>query len=118
MEKIGQLSTKKRKELMLQALQKTLGVVTPACKSSGVPSSTYYDWTNSDEDFKKAVDEMPALALDFAESKLHSLIQDKNPTAIIFFLKTKGKHRGYVEKQEIEHQGRQVNVSFEFDESE
>ena len=101
---------------MLQALQKTLGVVTPACKSSGVPSSTYYDWINNDEEFKKAVDELPDIALDFAESKLHSLIQDKNPTAIIFYLKTKGKHRGYIEKSEIEHSGRTVSVTF--DESE
>jgi hypothetical protein len=107
------ISTKKKKELLLIALEKSLGVITTAIKSVGINRGTYYLWINNDEEFKKAVDELPDIALDFAESKLHSLIQDKNPTAIIFFLKTKGKHRGYVEKQEIEHQGRQISVSFD-----
>ena len=35
------------------------------------------------------------------ESHLHKLIRDGNPAATIFFLKTKGKNRGYVERQEI-----------------
>ena len=44
-------------------------------------------------------------------------IQDGNLTAIIFFLKTKGQTRGYIEKQYI-HQ-KQMNVpikEFELDE--
>jgi hypothetical protein len=41
-------------------------------------------------------------AVDFAESSLHQQIKDKVPSSTIFYLKTKGKHRGYVEKQEIE----------------
>jgi len=116
MESSGQTSTKKRKALMLQALEQTMGIVTPACKSAKVGSSTYYNWLEIDPEFKKAVDKMPDIALDFAESKLHELIKDKHPTAIIFYLKTKGKHRGYIEKSEIEHSGRTVSVTF--DESE
>ena len=42
------------------------------------------------------------MAIDFAESQLHKQIRDGNSTATIFFLKTKGKKRGYVERQEIE----------------
>jgi len=40
--------------------------------------------------------------LDFAEHHLHKLISQGNPAATIFLLKTKGKGRGYVERQEIE----------------
>lgn len=43
--------------------------------------------------------------LDLAESKLIENISDNDNTAIIFYLKTKGKKRGYVERQEVEHAG-------------
>lgn len=43
--------------------------------------------------------------LDLAESKLIENISDNDNTAIIFYLKTKGKKRGYVERQEVEHGG-------------
>ena len=45
--------------------------------------------------------------LDVAENALHSRMHDeKNLTASIFYLKTKGKHRGYSEKQDIELSGK------------
>lgn len=40
--------------------------------------------------------------LDIAESKLIENIKEQDNTAIIFYLKTKGKHRGYVEKKEVD----------------
>lgn len=55
-----------------------------------------------DAEYRDQVNELTQVAIDFAESKLHSSIADGNVTAIIFFLKTKGKSRGYVERQEIE----------------
>ena len=33
-----------KKSAMLQALEKSLGVVTVACKSAEIPRSTYYKW--------------------------------------------------------------------------
>lgn len=91
------------KKQMIDALEKTLGVVTLACKKVGVHRSTFYDWYNTDNDFKKEVDDINEIALDFAESKLHAQIEGENVTAIIFYLKTKGKKRGYVERSEIEY---------------
>ena len=41
------------------------------------------------------------IVLDFAESQLHKQILDGSTTATIFLLKTKGKSRGYIERQEI-----------------
>lgn len=86
---------------MIEAMEKSLGVVTSACKLADVGRTTFYMWYNDDPDFRKAIDDIENVALDFAESKLHSLIKDGNPTATIFFLKTKGKNRGYVERTEI-----------------
>ena len=49
------------------------------------------------EERLKAIDEG---LIDFAESKLLKAISEGNITGIIFFLKTKGKNRGYVERVE------------------
>ena len=38
---------------------------------------------------------------DYVENALHKLIRDGNVTAIIFYLKTQAKDRGYVERQEL-----------------
>ena len=91
-----------KKEAMLQALENSLGVVTVACKSADVPRSTYYKWINEDEEFAKAVKDIENIALDFGESQLHKQIGDGNTSAIIFFLKTKGKKRGYIERSELD----------------
>ena len=91
-----------KKEAMLQALEKSLGVVTVACKQSDIPRSTYYKWLKEDQEFAKAVKEIENIALDFAESQLHSQMRDGNTSATIFYLKTKGKKRGYVERQELD----------------
>jgi hypothetical protein len=98
-------NTQQKKTALLEALEKSLGVVTTACKQVGIARKTYYLWIAKDKAFKDAVDDISNVALDFAESKLHSLIRDENPTAIIFYLKTKGKKRGYIERQEIAHDG-------------
>ena len=89
------------KKHQVEALEKSLGVVTTACKNTGVNRSTFYEWYNKDEEFRKQVDDIGNVALDFAESKLHEQIMDNNTSATIFYLKTKGKKRGYVERQEI-----------------
>ena len=94
---------KKNKELLLDALEKSLGIVTTACKSININRATFYRYYNKDDKFKRAVDDIQNIALDFAESKLHSNIAKGDTTAIIFFLKTKGKERGYVEKVQFEN---------------
>ena len=93
------------KRNMLEALEKTLGVVAPAAKKANIARQTHYEWLSLDPEYRKAVEDIENLALDFAESKLHSQIASDNIVATIFFLKTKGKRRGYVEKSELEHSG-------------
>ena len=91
------------KKKLISALEINLGIVTTACKQVGVHRSTYYEWYNNDNEFKKLVDDVNDQTLDFVESKLHEKIKDGDTTSIIFYCKTKGKKRGYVERQEIKH---------------
>lgn len=90
-----------KKDAMLQALEKTLGVVTSACKQVGIGRTTFYEWLNNDQEFAKQVADIQNVALDYAESHLHKQIGKGNTPATIFYLKTKGKNRGYIERQEI-----------------
>jgi len=90
------------KKAMLEALENSLGVVTSACKTVDISRETHYRWLREDEDYKAGVEALSDVALDFAESQLHKQIKEGNSTATIFFLKTKGKKRGYVERQEVD----------------
>ena len=91
-----------KKVAMIEALTKALGVVKMACESVGISRQTHYNWLKDDPAYKQACDNLPEVVLDFAEHHLHKLISQGNPAATIFLLKTKGKGRGYVERQEIE----------------
>ena len=91
------------KKAMLEALKATLGVITPACEMAGIVRNTHYLWYANDIEYKKAVDDMPDIALDFAESRLHQNISNGSDACVIFYLKTKGKNRGYIERTEFDH---------------
>ena len=102
------------KKAMIAALEKSLGIVTTACKQVDISRETHYRWMREDAEYKAAVDGIADIALDFAESKLHKSIESGSDTATIFYLKTKGKKRGYVEKQEIEHSGSGITAKIEW----
>ena len=89
------------KKALIEALEKSLGIVTTACKQVGIGRTTFYNYYNDDQEFKNQVDDIANMSLDFAESKLLEQIKDNSTAATIFYLKTKGKKRGYVERQEI-----------------
>jgi len=91
-----------KKGQMLEALEKSLGIVTTATKAAGISRETHYRWMKEDPEYKEKVDSIGDIALDFAESQLHKQIREGNSTATIFFLKTKGKNRGYIERQEVQ----------------
>lgn len=90
------------KTKMIAALEKSLGVVTTACKSVDIARQTHYTWMQDDEAYKASVDGISDVALDFAESQLHKQIQNGEVSSTIFYLKCKGKKRGYIEKTEID----------------
>lgn len=93
--------TEHLKKETLTALENALGIVTTACRVVGIGRTTFYEWVNNDPEFKKQVEDIQNITLDYVEGKLHKQITEDNVTSIIFYLKTKGKSRGYVERQEV-----------------
>ena len=91
-----------KKENFLKILELNSGNVSESCKKSNIGRQTYYQWKEVDQDFADACVDVKEGLLDFAESQLQGLIKANNVIATIFFLKCKGKSRGYTEKQEIE----------------
>lgn len=91
-----------KKSVMIQALESSLGVVSVACNKAEISRETHYRWYKEDPIYKQEVDNVKNVCLDFVESKLFEQIRDNNTTSTIFYLKTQGKNRGYVERQEVD----------------
>ncbi len=98
-----QTRTRLKKARMLKALKEANGLVSTAVYKSEISRETYYRWLKEDPVFAEEVDILEEKMLDFAEGKLFSLIGQGNVRAIIFFLRTRGKKRGYTERVEQEH---------------
>jgi len=108
-------STAMMKKAMLEALSRNYCIVSRAADAAGIERGTHYVWYHNDEEYKQAVDELDNTALDHTEGKLHDLIEGvyvqaadgteyktaPNVTAVIFHLKTRGRKRGYIEKETI-----------------
>ena len=90
-----------RKQTFLEIYQKKGGIIYLACEAANVGRTTYYEWMKRDPQFAAAIKELDDYLLDFTESKLMAKIQSGNLTAMIFYLKCKGKKRGWVERQEV-----------------
>ena len=98
------------KRSLLLALEKSLGVVTTACRSCDCSRETFYKYVREDEDFAKKVEDIENIAIDFAESQLHKQIGKGNAVSTIFYLKTKGKKRGYIERTESVNENNNTNT--------
>ena len=90
-----------KKETLVQALENSLGIVSTACNRSGISRSSFYKWYKEDEEFRKKVDEIDNVKLDYVETKLFKNIENEKEKSIIFYLQHKGHKRGYVQRQNI-----------------
>lgn len=90
-----------KKDTLLQALENSLGIVSTACNRTGISRSSYYKWYKEDEEFRKKVDDIDNVKLDFVESKLFKNIENEKEKSIIFYLQHKGHKRGYIQRQNI-----------------
>lgn len=84
-----------RQQRFLMAYRRNMGNVSQAAKRVGVPRRTFYNWRSTNPEFADACTMIDEAHLDLAESKLFALIEGGNERAIIFYLKTKGRSRGY-----------------------
>lgn len=97
-------SKKQRQKRFLEALENSLGIVLNASKKTGISRNTHYTWLEEPE-YRKEVDSIQEAAIDYVESSLFTQIKQGVPSSTIFYLKTKAKHRGYVERTEHEISG-------------
>ena len=91
------------KEKLLDSLSQCMGIVTAACQLAEINRTTFYRYLNEDEEFAAAVQDVENVAIDYAEGQLFKLMKEKNVAAVIFYLKTKGKKRGYTEDFNMNH---------------
>jgi hypothetical protein len=90
-----------KKKAFIDVFRRNTGNIKATCEKVGMGRTTYYNWIDDDKDFETKVQNVNEELIDYAESQLHAKISQGNLTAIIFYLKTKGQSRGYIEKQYI-----------------
>jgi len=104
------------KEAFIIAYKENFGNITISCESAGVSRSSYNVWVKNDSEFARKLAEIEPeeIMLDFGEHKLMERIAKGDTLATMFLLKTKGKRRGYIERQEVAHEGdvvKQITVN-------
>ena len=87
---------------LVKMFEKKGGNISAACSALNITRQTFFNYRNSSKELADRLDNVTESLIDFAESKLTEQINDGNLTAIIFYLKTKGRNRGYVERVENE----------------
>lgn len=75
-------------------LSQVMGVESIAVERLGITKETLNEWKDNIF-FLHALKEVEERQLDYVENALFRLINDGNINAITFYLKTKGKERGY-----------------------
>jgi hypothetical protein len=86
---------------MIEALREKHGNLSAAARYLNCSRNTISRYIEQYPTVKAVADEERETLIDFAENQLFKQVQDGNITAIIFTLKTIGKSRGYVERQEV-----------------
>lgn len=96
---------KRTKDEYVRAITAAKGFVTVAAQALGVSVKAVYSAAERHPEVREALEMAREQMLDIAEGALYKNIQAGDNTAIIFFLKTQGKKRGYIERQELHHSG-------------
>ena len=86
---------------LIDAIQEAQGFITKAADILGCSRMTLYRYMDRYPTVKQALADTREKRHEWVESKLMKAVGADNLTAIIFYLKTQGKHLGYVERQEL-----------------
>jgi|TARA_A100001201_G_scaffold110316_1_gene94355 hypothetical protein len=100
------ISNQKLEELIVQHK----GFVTRICKSAGISRQAFYSRLENHPKLKRKLDESRDEIIDFAESKLIELINEKHYPSIRFYLETQGKDKGYTIKTEVDNKHTIQNI--------
>lgn len=89
------------KKALEVALREADGNMASVARKFNCHRSLVWRHVDSDPKLRALTDELTETFIDEAESQLFKLIREGQPNAIIFFLKTKARHRGYSERLEL-----------------
>ena len=83
-----------------------------ACDVIGLNPRTFRQWMAEDQEFKQAVEDAVDICRERrdeeAEKALYDLVEAKDTTAVIFYNKTRNKHKGYTERMIPQQQKEEV----------
>ena len=85
----------------IKAITEAQGLISVAARRLGCSRTAVYEAAKNHPEVQRAIDDARERTTDLAEGKLFQKINEGDNTAIIFYLKTQGKRRGYVERQEV-----------------
>lgn len=88
------------KEIIAE-IERQRGNLTAAARVLGLHRSTLYKRAQRSATLQAAIEGAREAMLDEAESVLYDKVLAGSTAELIFFLKTRGKGRGYVERQEV-----------------
>jgi hypothetical protein len=88
-------------EQIIDALKKARGMVYVAARTLGCNHNTIYNRMRQSPEVRLAAEYTSGITTDIAELKLFEAIERGEPWAVAFYLKTKGKDRGYTERREV-----------------
>lgn len=77
------------------------GNVSAVARAFGVSRDSIYAWIKSSVTAQEALAAARETMLDNAESILYKKVLEGSTPELLFFLKTQGRNRGYVERQEV-----------------
>jgi hypothetical protein len=95
---------------IVDAIRASSGLITVAARHLGCAPDTIRNYAKRHPTVRQVLKEEREQVTDIAELALINAIQSGEAWAICFYLKTQGKDRGYVERQEIAHSGH-IDVS-------
>jgi hypothetical protein len=82
-------------EEIKEAIKESLGIISSAARRLGCDRSTLYKRISQEPEIEKTVNDYEEELVDLAEEGLREKLVKREPWAIQFVLKTKGKRRGY-----------------------
>ena len=86
---------------IIDAVNSVNGMVYLAARKLGCNPQTIYNRMAKSTAIREAVDNARGELIDISEQKLRAAVMNGEPWAVAMVLKTIGKHRGYVERQEV-----------------
>lgn len=86
---------------LIAALEKYQGLVYLTASVLKVSAQTIYNYAERYPEVKQKIKELKGQRLDKAELVLWNEVNSGNTQALMFFLRTQGKDRGYVERTEV-----------------